>query len=265
MAFGRKRVYANAFRTVRRTPFKRRRIIRSNRFRGRKSSQYSSAAGFASGIKFKSRKIRPRQFRKILWRDTQALQHYRSMGAGSGAISTPVGSSTMTVATVDAMDNGINSFWTATGGTLTPDTGVAVPIFRGNITVRGGMVGLRIYNDGAYSAHVQVYLVRQVPRPVAGTITSPVPVGFDPSGYPDFSKDFGKIITSRRMLIRALDVVSIEKRIWPMKIDQYNWATEASRLVWIIFAADADVTGQDNIRTVNYFNVSFSADAIGTT
>lgn len=265
MAF-RKRTYAGFKRKrggnfVR--PAKRRRFTRVRR--GRNNASYSTQSGSANPIGFRSRRVRPRQFQRILWRDTVASAHYRSLGAGAGSVSTPVGSNTMTVSFINAMDNGSGAFWTTAGGALPIDTGITLPLFQGDITVRGGMIGVRFYNDGAYAAHVMCYLVKAVPRPDNTIITSPQPVGWDPSTIPDFSKDFGKVIMSRRFIVEPLAMMSIEKRIWPMKIDQVAWATDAQRLYWLFGVSDGDTSGQDNIRIVPYFNLSFSADAIGTT
>lgn len=241
--------------------FKRRRITR----RGRNATSYSGARGNATSVPYKSRRLNPRAFQRILYRDTQAMQHYRSVGAGSGSISTPVGSNTMTISLLQAMDNGVASFWSTGGGVLAPDASAAIPLFRGDITVRGGMVGLRLYGDGAYPSQLMIYLVKNCPRPDSSIVTSPQPVGWDPTTVPDFTRDFGRVIFSRRMILEPLGMISVERRIWPMKIDQQSWGVDAQRLTWLIAVADGDTSGQDNIRCVPYFNLSFSADAIGTT
>lgn len=264
MAFGRKRIYANAFRTVKRTPFKRRRIVRRNRFRrGNKSVQYSDQRGIAATWRFKSRRLRPRAFRSLLWKDTIASTHYRTNGSALGSLVTPAGAITMTLGRAQAFDNGVAPFWQATGGALSKDPGIAVPVFKGNIVIRGGIVGIRIHNlpTAVMDINVSVYLIRNAPRPSYTNLPAVAPIGWEPTLTSEFNQDIGSIKYSRRFTLSPGGTMNLERRLPIQKIDLESWAVDASRWEWLIGISDTDGAGFTTVQIVTYFNASFSGDA----
>jgi len=243
-------------------PFKRRRIsVR------RRSTSYTTKSGAARSFFFRRRRLSGRTFRRVIYRNSQFTTHYRSIGSGTGSLSSPVGSSFANTGFQNALDNGVGSFWTSGGGAISPDTGVALPLFKGDITLRGGIVGLKCYNDGAYPMTLKLYLVWTKDSFVTNSANyslSGVPMSWDPTTVADFARDL-TFIKSWTFNIEALNMVNVEYRLRPSKIDQLRFATDVSRPYWMFSVSDGDPTGQDNARFVNYFNVSFSADAIGTT
>lgn len=244
--------------------FKRRRVIRGVR---RRSTAFSSVRGNTSSFFFRRRRFNARKFRRTIFRNSQYSTHYRSIGSVSGSQSTPVGSSTVNTGFLGALDNGAGAFWTSAGGLQPVDTGIAVPLFKGDITVRGGVIGFRVYNDGAYPMQVKLWLVMTKDTWVTNSgnySLTGVPLSWDPSVVPDFRRDLS-FIKSWEFNIHQLDMNSIEFRIRPMKVDENRWSSDVARLYWLFTIGDGDVAGQDNARIVSYFNISLSADAIGTT
>lgn len=243
-------------------PFKRRRIsVR------RRNTSYNTKSGAARSFFFRKRRLSGRTFRRIIYRNSQFTTHYRSIGSTSGSLASPVGSTTANTSFVNALDNGAATFWTTTGGALSPDTGVSVPLFKGDITLRGGIIGVRVYNDGAYPMHLKIWLVwtkDSFATNSANYTLSGVPIGWDPTTVPDFARDL-TFIKSWSFNIEQLNMITVEHKLRPTKIDQLRFATDVTRPFWLFSVSDGDTAGQDNARVVSYFNVSFSADAIGTT
>lgn len=264
MVFTRKRVYASAFRPLARTnrgKFKRRRFSRR---KGKKSTSATSQKGSGFILNFKSKKLNGRVWRKKLWDSTTQKAHYRSAGAFSGVATTTVANTTWQVNLVQAVDNGAGPFWTTAGGAQVLDSGVAVPTFRDDIVLRGGRVGMSLYNDSTTGpVEVLVVLVKNSPRPAAGLAAIPTnpPVGWDLSMFNEFTKDVGRVVYNKKMLLEANAVGEIEYRLPVMKIDQEAWSTDQQRYIWFTLVRDFDPVDQNTIRIVSYFNVSFSADA----
>lgn len=243
--------------------FKRKKIIRRRFKRSSRNVQYSDQRGIASNVRFRSRRIRPAAFRRLLWKDTIASTHYRTNGSALGSLVTPAGSITMTLGRAQAMDNGVAPFWQTTGGALSQDPGIAVPVFKGNIVIRGGTLGIRVHNipTAVMDINVNVYLVKNAPRPSYTNLPAVAPVGWDPTLTSEFRQDIGKIIYSRRFTLSPGGTMNLERRIGVQKIDLESWAVDASRYEWLIGVADTDSAGFTTVQVVTYFNASFSGDA----
>ncbi len=91
-------------------------------------------AGLPRGNFYKARRVGRRAFRRILWRDTIAQQHWRSCSTAQSTIvtSTNANNAIWTNARQIA-----SSFWTTGGGLILPEG--ANPTFTGDLTVRGGL------------------------------------------------------------------------------------------------------------------------------
>lgn len=263
MAGFRKRIFSRAFNAKPRSKrFKRRRIIRRSR---KKSSTQTTQSGFGIGLRFRSRKWSKGRWNRTLWNSTQQKTHYRSVGAVSGVVATPVSNTQATVVTSQALDNGTASFWQTGGGVIEVNDGAGIPTFEDDIIIRGGMMGLSFYNDSTTDpVEVKAWLVKNSPRPTASNVPGTVAVGWDPSTVPEFSKDVGRIIYSTKFLLEPNATSTIERRIGIQKIDQEAWASDAQRFLWLIYARDFDAVTQNNVRIVAYFNLSFSADVNAT-
>lgn len=265
MAGFRKRVFARAFNSgsrFTRGRFKRRRTMK-RRFKGRKSSSTTTKSGTGGVLGFRSRRIRPRQYRSLLFKQSITAAHYRSFGSTQATITTPITATSSSVASVNAMDNGVSAFWNASGGAQLRDAAGAATNFN-NVVVRGGKIGIRFWNDGSVPAEIKLWLIKTSPRPDFTIIPSTVALGWDPSTIPDFARDFGRIIFQRNFMLEGGAASLTERRLIPMAIDQQSWAVDAQRLFWLVQVTDADNTSAaDTVRLVTYFNLSFVGDAIG--
>lgn len=267
----RKRVFASAFRSgsngIRSRPMKRRRFVRRRGLRRmQQSNTITTQSGVGKSLLLKSRKISRRRWNNLLWTSTLQKSHYRSAGATSGFAATQVSNTVWTVNTEQALDNGLGPFWTTAGGTVALDQGVTVPLFRGDIVLRGGKVGISIYNDST-SGPIEcwVMLIKAAPRFTVANLPPTPPVGWDPSMTPEFTKDIGRIVYSRKFMLENQATGGAERRLPIQKIDQESWTTDQQRWYWITLVRDFDPVDQNVVRIVTYFNVSFSGDAIGTT
>lgn len=260
--------------------------------RGRKSTGYASTSrwGRPYSNNYRGRRLSKRKWRSVIWRDTLASQHYRSIQSGlqpltGPAIGTPNQAAVylfpalQVTAGVFQQHHTVGSeFWIS--GVQPPDIGAAVPLFRGEITLRGGIARLMV---GAYPENVimriKVYAVwanKNPDKDVYGLINNTnVQVEWDPSVVPEFSTKFGKILYQREAMVPVGESFEITHRFKPQKIDQavYRGAPPAAgnevagnQLWWIVCIVPLDINGISGpVTCVNSFNLSFSADAIGTT
>jgi hypothetical protein len=190
--------------------------------------------------------------------------HYRSNGSSAGSLASTAAQGQVTVGTLQTLDNGVGAFWTAAGGTIEINQGQGVPLFEDDIIVRGGMMGIKCFNESTtIPLQVKIWLVRNCDRPTTNQIPSAAPVGWDPSLVPDFAHDVGKVIFQKEFQLEALAEMTIERRLGIMKVDQLVWATDAKRLIWLLSVGDPQATTSVTMRVCSYFNLSFSADAIG--
>jgi len=245
--------------------FKKRRVSRR---RGKNSTSYSTKAGAATGLRFKTKRLSRRAYNKKLWDSTFMKAHYRSNGSVAGNITSQALQGNITITTLQAMDNGSAPFWQTNGGAQTIDVGVGVPVFADDIVVRGGMVGIKLFNEnGALgeTATVQckVYLIKNAPRQDLTNLPTSAPYGWDPTLVPEFSKDIGTVIYTKTFQLENVNEMTIERRIGVMKIDQQSWSADVQRLSWIVTVGDPQGTVSKIVRVCTYFNLSFSADAVG--
>lgn len=239
--------------------FKKRRVARRP---VRRSTAFSTQTGSGSGFGFRSKKISRRAWNKKLWDSTLQKSHYRSNGAQGGSVNTATSQSQMSVVTTQAMDNGVGAFWTQGGGCIELNDGEGVPTFVGDIIVRGGKFGIKLFNGATdRPVMIQVWLVKSAPRPTTANLPATVQMGWDPSTVPEFIQDIGKIIFRREFQLETLAEMTIERRTGIMKIDQENWATGAQRFIWIIAAADPVAASAVTVGITTYFNCSFSGDS----
>lgn len=232
------------------------------RKRASKVINFTSQSGFGKSLPFRGRKLGAKTWRSKLWNDTLAKPHYRSSAASSGAMTSNVDPTLGTVARLDA----ITTFWTAAGGAAIIDSGTTLPLFTGDIVIRGGKLGLRIYNESTgQPMNVKVWLTRDSRTPNYSSLVSPQPISFDMSLLTEFRKLFGTILLQKDYLLETNAQAEIEYRLRVQKIDQREWV-DGRRYQWWIMVSDPDTTaGTAQCRLVSYFNMSFCADSIGTT
>lgn len=220
------------------------------------------------------------------------MPHYRSVGSGNipitgPAIGTPNASGVYMFPALQVV-NGVFQPFHSSGAAFwqspyaqSIDANVTVPLFKGDIVLRGGIARLLI---GAYPENVnfrvKVYAVwaKATPDPDVYTNTNNQTRGveFDPSLIPDFATKFGKILYEKEAMLPVGETFEIIHRFKPQKIDQNVYMGQdnvagadepaGSQLWWMVIIVPLDVNGiSAAVTCVNSFNLSFSADAIGTT
>jgi len=254
MAF-RKRVFARS-RSRSRTPFPKRSRFTRRRNTARKSRQYGGRTGFASGISYRSRRMKPRAWRSLLWRETQSKPHFRSLLETAASVTNQTDTGTVEINGLTAIES---NFWKTAGGLQALDDGVTPPTdFAGDLIIRGGKMGVTFFNANTTPVEINLWLIKVNP---AATLSFPAtgPYGWDPSLIPDFATEFGKIVMHRKKIILENDMATFEYRLPTFKVDQdrhnsnnyYNWLISS----W-------DPTSSALVTTVNrYFNLSFTGDA----
>lgn len=241
--------------------YKRRRFTR-----GRKTSQFTSQSASGGGLGYRARRMRPRQYRSLLYRDTAFTTHYRSLDGGTGSIASDVDQRFARVYVTSALrDGAANVFYAVAGGAVNPNSTVAVPNFDSPIIVRGGKVGFTMVNktESAITAYqplrVIVFLVATGDEyNIAGVPTGTFQ-GWDPSYIGDFSKNIGRVIWRKSYLLKDQEVVQVERRLRVMKIDASTFEQDKRSLIWMISVNNPDTTDARNIQFSHYYNLSFSA------
>jgi len=244
---------------------KKRRVVR----RGRKSNAFTSQSSTGGGINYRARKTSRRAYKKHLWNSTQYLEHYRSIGSTGTSINTQASVETMTLLIVEALQNSTATpFWTTTGGALAPDATHTLPSFRGDITLRGGKIGMRITNridttvGFTNTIHGTIMLIRTTKNFDGTKVFSPQLVGWDPSLIADFDTYVGKVIYRKNFLLRDAESAMVEYRLPCRKFDQDDFTQTYNSYVWFIMAGSVDTIVPTPLQVLRTFNVSFSADAV---
>jgi len=230
-----------------------------------RNTNYSTQSGIAKSFGFRSRKLDGAAYRNKLWDATLMKAHFRSNAAASGSIVTPALPTLATVQISQALDNGVNTFWTSAGGAVDIDAGGTVGAIDGDIILRGGMLGLRVQNNDLAlttgdTIHYQVYLIKGARNANTGSIPSSVPVGWDPTIIPEFINLFGTIKTTKKFVLRPGETMVVEERIPIQKVDQAAWINNNQRWFWVITASNSSDASLDSSLVTRYFNVSFSAN-----
>lgn len=246
-------------------PFKRRRFVR-----GRRSTNFTSQSGIGGGIRFKSRRVRRSTWRSMLWKTTLQKEHWRSYQAVSTTPTTLASTTTMSSVALPAI-RFTNPFWVAAGGAISPDGSTALPLFSGDVVVRGGTMGLRLTNQldttaaNAVNVHGMVYLVKTSKNYTPGGFPGTVFVGFDPTLISDFDTLVGRVLYRKSFLLKDAESALIEYRLRIQKFDVGDYVNDRNSYVWFIVLGSVDTATSHGVVATRYFNLSFSADAIGTT
>lgn len=262
MAF-RKRVFASAFNSNVNRKFKKRKITKRV-FKKRRGTGLTSQSGVGSAFGFRSRRVRPRRWRNMLWASTLQRQHYRSNWAVNVNFNTAASVVSAQVRLLNADDNGTAPFWQSLGGAVTPDTGVAVPTFTGDIVLRGAQMGLILgnptttLNDGL---RFNILLVKSTQDFDTTGFPTSVPIGWDPSLHPDFRRRIGTIMLNRQVLVSQNEVAEIKYRRRIQKIDQGDYAAGVERFYWVVIVSNSYLGSVQDVSVTSYFNGSFSGDA----
>lgn len=150
--FKRKRIYA-----PKRTSVKRRRFARRRRPYGRRtrvranamSNNHRAYGGYAPA----SRKMRPRVYRNLLWRNTQTMPRVNSRGIVSATLASPADTTHYRFVALKCFDNCF-----AVANMSNPD-GVEPTAWTGKIIMRGGLEQLQFNTEADECMDMQVALV----------------------------------------------------------------------------------------------------------
>jgi len=250
---------------------RRRRFIGRRRVTRRGGSKFNSAQdGRPVSVGFRSKRLRPKAYRRALWRDTLFKAHYRSLFDFVRTQTMPATTTTCKIGFAPA--HGDVPFYTSGGGLLTIDSGVTVPQFQDDITIRGGYGSITFTNLDANDAiRVRLFGVRSISNPAFSILPaddSDVLLSastIDPSIIPDFSA-FGRVTKSFDLLLMpGQRPITFFQKLPVQKVDQNVWENRGgNRFWWMWFASQTS-----NVDTVNNtlriqisHNLSFSGDAV---
>lgn len=259
---------------------------RNGSFVGRRFQSSTAERPFLLDNRFRSRKLSKRRWRKVLWRDTLAQTHYRSvadigvsLGLSSATATSPVNFEPMlTNAFAGLTDTA--PFWTAGGGLQPNETGAALPLFGDNdIVLRGGYSRLQFSpNDTVVlPIRVKVWVVRAVQNPDLAKITA-ITTGnqaadWDPTLVPEFVQDVGRVVLAKETLL--LPGARPFEMVWKLnvqKIDQAVWQGKVGppieppggRFYWMWQLQPTNTTAATGqlVAVLKGHNLSFSADTV---
>jgi len=243
---------------------KKRRVIR----RGRKTNAFTSQSGSGGGLRFKSKKTSRRAYKKHLWNSTLFKDHYRSTFAISASFGTNTNTADLVVVPVSAYMNGITPFYLAGAGAISPDAAVPLPPFNGDITVRGGLIGIRLANvldtvaanQGALQG--TVILIKTTKNFNIASVTGTVFTGWDPTLVQDFDTRVGRILYRKNFLLRDAETAVVEYRLPVHKVDPGDVVANFNTYMWLIMAGNVDSNLSKQVNFTRYWNMSFAGDAV---
>jgi len=275
MAF--KRSYRRTFRRTTRRPFLRRRSAFRFRRRAPRSSAFTDYKGNVTTFGFRGRKMRPTLYRRMLYNDTIAKNHYRSLLSETNNLLTEAGNALgLSYTLLPQMDSlGVNNlaFW-ETGVAQTDISQTPPTVWAGDIIQRGGAVKCQIFNpSNTDSIGFKLFTVKTIKNPDQTLFpnASQVPRMWDPSTIPDFARKVGKVLNSREGTIRVLSTSSVEYKLRVSKIDQDDFRTGAAapftlvagnQIVFVLALYNMSTTTAITVPVNVSCSISFSADAL---
>lgn len=263
MAFKRKRTYA-----PKRNAFKKRKINRTRRNRGGgpKTLGYSSLNTKDHVFGFRTKKTSRKAYKSHLWNSTLFNTHYRSILSNSSAPVTPATVNTGLLLGTNMYRTGGVPFWTTAGGLLQTDSSITPPLFKGDIILRGGVWECQCTNTSTTNdVRIKVWVMRSTNDPDFSFEPALPPVAWDPTAAPDFIKEIGKPYMFREIVLEQGNSYTLKGRFKLQKIDEVTYGRQGlSPLVYMLFHNVGHATAT-TINVLYNYNLSFSADAIGTT
>lgn len=266
---------------------------RTRRFRGRRGNRRfgrtrkgfrrtkrnfatTSIHGQINSLGFRGRRMGIRRFRAGIFRDTLYKPHYRSILART------LTHSTGTTAAFNAPgfvypEVGAtlqDAFWEAAGGAVAIDESVSLPNFIGDVTIRGGTIGIDFVVADSVTdlIGVRVYLCfgkqgHSIPSNNSLWATSQ-PWGWDPSAVADLSTLNGiKVLKNWTGYINYTNKsFSVDHRLRPRKVDQQPYITanadaEGAQFLYLYHIVNLTSTTSVSVGVIPRHNLSFSGDA----
>lgn len=280
-----KRKFGGRHRAFRKRPrFGTRRIFK--RSRAARVTTLTGESGKTAANYFRGRKLTKRRWRNVLWRDTLAVQHYKSYAQlvdnQIGLLGTTLGKVIIKARPMITVDNSWHhtaAFWQAGGGAQPVEAGGTVEAFKGDITIRGGMCRYTVANpESSVPILLKVFAVWTRKNPsmdVYNRMALDVEdMEWDPTIIPEFSS-FGAVMFKREtLLLPGGRPFSCQYRLRPQKVDQTIFRgadgltvdTPAGNQPWWVYMMTpllGNSTADDVISLIS-FNLSFSGDNIGS-
>lgn len=190
------------------------------------------------------------------------LTHYRSNFARYVALTTDVTANTATFNAQSALRFGGNNFYVAAGGLQPQLSGTASPVFEGDKIIRGGIVGVRFYNNATDNTviYVNAFLVKTSVDFLAAALPAFVNAGWDPSIIPDFKQRVGTILMARKFQLENANSSELTYRLPIQKTEDFQYLNDRSTYMWIFTLANS-IAGVVTCDTTFFYNISFTADA----
>jgi len=158
-----------------------------------------------------------------------------------------------------------NEFWTGAGGLRSVNIGITPPLFVGDITIRGGIWGMMFRNTSTtLPVSIKIYIGTTVAFPNY-TVPSSSNIGWDPSVEPDLSQNFAKFNFNNTVQLEPGETWKIERRVGIKKVDKSVWDQTGYMPMVLISAFNVGHATATTINIETYYNMSFAADAVGTT
>lgn len=251
------------------TPFTR--VVKRRKFNKRttkRSTSYTNQSSNGGGIGFRSKKISPKKWRRMLWNDTLMMTHYRSNLAVQYTVSTANNNVSSNTFQIPALRPANVQFYIAGGGAIAPDTTQPLPLFTGNLTIRGGIIGCRLCNTldtivtSQNSLQGTVFLIKTTRNYTPTLMPANVPIGFDTSLVQDFATVIGRIVYKKQFLLRENDSAEIEYRLKTRRIDIGDYVLDRNQFVWVLLVSNLDNVTPRALSFSSYHNISFSGNAV---
>jgi len=238
-------------------PIKRRRAT----FKKKKFTDYTSLNTKGSSLGYSGKKQSRRAFRKHLWDSTTYTTKYRSAFVISQTVSTPATNTTGTLTGHNMYKNPATSFWITAGGALPSDSGGTLPVFQGDITLRGGRSELTFHNTSTSNdVRVRLFCLKTTSDPNFAYEPVAPSYNWDPSLSPDFNSQIGKTYMMREVVIEQGNSYTFAMKLKLQRIDEITYLTEGyTPLVYSLISNVGHTTATNVIITKGY-NVSFCAD-----
>lgn len=234
--------------------------------RGRSTINQTSKATTGQSLAFRGRKLKPRVYRSLLWKDGLLSTKYRSLQSRTSFITTSASTAVGSIGYITPLWLSNNAFWASSGGLRQTDAGVTPPLFSGDITLRGGIWGIQFRNSSStlpVALRVYVGFTRNLPN--LTLIPTTENVGWEPSISPDITVEVGKFHYNTLVQLEPGETFKLERRVRIQKISQTEWAGNGKMPIVMLFANNIGHSTATQIDFTSYYNLSFVADSIGTT
>lgn len=273
-------------RSLARPAGKRRKIGRSRR-RKTSSALSSRQLNASNPFAFRSKKVSKKRWRSMLWRDTAAKQHFRSIVNSNPALSTPTGVTSLNFAIASCFSS-LNTtlFWRTAGGfqdsgfgsrpawQAAPGVGVPEAV---QLIIRGGMIWISIANPSlsdTIQCRVQLAWTKSQQRNTTDTAVSntfndyataivasnPRPIGWDVTSAPDYSEYLHQPVMDKSMTLKPGDDCMFAHRLKPVMLDADEFTREAGWFpYWMVYLGqkvDGNALAQAMTVTLGH-NLSF--------